>query len=106
LCDSCQFYSNNPNLVCAVHPGGVSGDKCLDYRPDVDYIFEEQWHPPGYCYYNGELIKLPEKKLTQTQQLWLLENHPCFTGVCRECGYVFPKNPQNWCKKRIKFYNF
>ena len=97
LCDSCQFYSsNNPHLVCAVHPQGVSGDNCLDYRLKSDYIFEEQWCPEGYTYYNGELIKLPEKKLTQTQQFWVLENHPLFTGFCRECGYEFPKNPQNW----------
>ncbi len=38
-CDSCQFYSNNPHLVCAVHPQGVDTHTCIDYRLNPDYIF-------------------------------------------------------------------
>ena len=53
-------------------------------------------YPPGHIYYNGELIKLPEKRLTKEQQLWLVETHPRFTGVCRECGYQFPGHPPSW----------
>jgi len=45
-CDRCQFYSNSPHLVCAVHPSGVEND-CLDYRLNPTYIFEEQWCPDG-----------------------------------------------------------
>ena len=30
-----------------------------------------------------------KKKLTKEQQLWLLNNHPIFTGVCRNCGYQY-----------------
>jgi hypothetical protein len=32
LRDRCKFYSNNPNLVCAVNPGGVDTDTCIDFR--------------------------------------------------------------------------
>lgn len=64
-CDRCQFYANNPHLVCAIHPGGVETDTCLDYRLNVDYIFNEQWCPDGYVYYDDELIKLPENGVWQ-----------------------------------------
>ncbi len=87
-CDSCQFYSNNPHLVCAIHPDGVTSMICMDYRRNPDYIEPELWCPEGYTYYDGELIKLPERK-SKELQLWILEHHPCFTGRCPECGYEY-----------------
>lgn len=95
-CDSCQFYSNNPHLVCAVHPQGVDTHTCIDYRLNPDYIFIEQWCPEGYVYYDDELIKLPEDKPDKERQLWLLNNHPAFTGSCGNCGYEYPRKPLSW----------
>ena len=94
-CDRCKFYWHNPHLICALHPSGVTKD-CADYQPDPIYEDQEQWCPVGYTYYNGELIKLPEHKPSQVEQLWLLENHPCFTGQCSRCGYSFPAHSRNW----------
>ena len=51
---------------------------------------EEQWEPEGASYYNGELILQPKQK-TREEQLWLLGNHPLFTGVCPQCKYHFPQ---------------
>lgn len=95
LCDSCQFYSQNPYLVCAVNPDGVDND-CLDYRLHPDYIPKEQWCPEGYTYYDGELIKLADNKPTRERQLWLLDNHPAFTGNCVNCGYQYPLQKSTW----------
>ena len=94
-CDRCRFYGHNPHLVCALHPSGVTKD-CADYQLDPTYEEEEQWCPEGYTYYNGELIKLPENKPSQIEQLWLLNNHPCFTGQCNRCGYHFPAHSRSW----------
>lgn len=33
-CDRCLFYGSDPQLSCAVHPSGVSGKQCLDFRED------------------------------------------------------------------------
>ncbi|WP_330203579.1 hypothetical protein [Cyanobacterium sp. Dongsha4] len=93
-CDRCQFYSNSSHIVCAVHPSGVEND-CLDYRLDPTYIFEGQWCPDGYVYYDDELIKLPDKP-NKERQLWLLDNHPAFTGVCGNCGYHYPSQSTSW----------
>ena len=68
-CDSCKFYSNNPNLVCAVNPGGVDTDTCIDYRLSPDYIFLQQWNADNYVYYDNELITVPEDKpITKGQE--------------------------------------
>ncbi len=34
-------------------------------------------------------VKTPKKKLTKEKQLWLLNNHPMFTGKCSNCGYDY-----------------
>ena len=51
---------------------------------------EEYWESEGATYYNGELILQPKQK-TREEQLWLLDNHPLFTGVCPQCKYHFPQ---------------
>ena len=96
LCDTCQFYSHDPHLVCAVHPYGVHSNDCIDYRRREDLIEEdeEQWCPTGYYWYDGELIPIEPQRLTNDERLQILDTHPLFTGVCPECGYQFPKeNP-------------
>ena len=48
-------------------------------------------------YYGGELIEPIKDKPSKDRQLWLLDNHPCFTGKCARCGYQFsPSNQNNW----------
>jgi hypothetical protein len=47
-CDHCQLYAQNPHLVCAVHPAGVEGDTCSDFRPRPGTEKEELWSPTGY----------------------------------------------------------
>jgi hypothetical protein len=86
-CESCLLYAHSPYLVCAIHPTGVSGDSCLDYRQDPNAEVEELWEPEGASYYNGELIVQPRQRWTREEQLWLLDRHPMFTGTCPQCGY-------------------
>jgi predicted RNA-binding Zn-ribbon protein involved in translation (DUF1610 family) len=31
----------------------------------------------------------PSNKSSKSRQLWLLENHPSFTGKCNNCGYDY-----------------
>ena len=93
-CDLCLFYSKNAHIICAVHPFGVDGNYCLDFRrdPKIEVEDEELWSPEGYSYYAGQLIKNPTRRLTPQQQLNIIDTHPFFTGRCPECGYEFPKD--------------
>jgi len=96
LCDTCQFYSNDPHLVCAVHPYGIHENHCLDYRCQEDLIEEDEelWSPMGYYWYDSKLIPVERQQLTTEEKLELLDTHPFFTGVCPQCAYQFPKeNP-------------
>ncbi|MHC5939004.1 hypothetical protein [Nostoc sp.] len=88
----CLFYAHNPYLVCAVHLDGVNGNSCLDFREDPNADPVELWEPEGASYYNGELILQPQHRLTQQQQLELLDTHPMFTGRCPQCGYEFDRD--------------
>jgi len=45
--------------------------------------------PVGGSFYSGELIPESHSRLTQEEQLELLEKHPLFTGRCPQCGYTF-----------------
>ena len=102
-CNRCLLYSHNPHLVCAVHPSGPSGNTCLDFREDPSAEPEELWEPEGAryiddelvierSYYNGEEIIQPPQRWTREQKLWLLDNHPMFTGKCPACAYVFGRD--------------
>ena len=122
-CESCLYYAHDSHLVCAVHPEGQNNDFCLDFQvnPDlgerkfVDFLgllqaesdrnepsgnpfalnpSEEQWEPEGATYYNGELILQPKQQRTSEEQLWLLGNHPLFTGICPQCGASFERDYQ------------
>lgn len=31
-CSGCKYYYGNRGIVCAVHPGGVESDTCLDFE--------------------------------------------------------------------------
>lgn len=102
-CDRCLLYSHNPYLVCAVHPDGVDGNSCLDFREDPNAEPVELWEPQGATYvndelviertyYNGEEIIQPPQRWTREEQLWLIDNHPLFTGKCPSCGYMFQRD--------------
>ena len=90
-CDRCLLYSHNPHLVCVVHPAGPQEDSCLDFRENPNAEPVELWEPEGASYYNGELILQPQQRLTQQQQLELLDTYPMFTGKCPQCGYEFDR---------------
>jgi hypothetical protein len=91
-CNHCLLYSHNPHLLCAVHPYGVDGNSCLDFRLNPNAEPEELWEPQGASYYNGELILQPKQHLTTEEKLQLLDTHPLFTGCCPSCDYQFPSH--------------
>jgi hypothetical protein len=102
-CDRCLLNAHDPYIVCAVHPCGVDGDSCLDFREDPNTEPDELWEPVGAkyinnqlvlerSYYNGEEIPPPPRQLTPEQQWQILETHPLFTGHCPSCGYQFPSH--------------
>jgi len=90
-CDQCQLYSLTPHLVCAIHPSGPATDECLNFASKAAATIttedEELWFP-GAASYSGELIPESHSRLTQEEQLELLEKHPLFTGRCPQCGYT------------------
>lgn len=88
-CDRCLFYPRNPQIICAIHPYGVDGDTCLDFRPNQELNEpDELWEPEGASYYNGELI-LHTPKYSREEQFRILDTHPFFTGICPNCQYDF-----------------
>lgn len=84
-CDQCVLYAHSPFLICAVHPTGVEGNACYDFRSNPAPSDLEQWEPVGASYYNGELILSPSRTHSVVEQLELLDTHPLFTGRCPEC---------------------
>lgn len=88
-CNRCLLYGHNPHLICAVHPDGVSTDRCLDFRADPKLAEAELWSPEGYSFYDGELIRFKPSRYTKEEKLEILDTHPIFTGVCPECKYRF-----------------
>jgi hypothetical protein len=55
-CERCHFNAHSPHTVCAVHPFGVDGDNCLDFREDPNVEPEELWEPEGASYIDDELV--------------------------------------------------
>jgi predicted RNA-binding Zn-ribbon protein involved in translation (DUF1610 family) len=112
MCDRCLFCAHDLYIVCAIHPNGVDGDNCLDFRPNpelegkkfVDFLGmgetyenpysneQDQWQPEGASYYNGELILQPPQRWTREEQLELIDTHPMFTGFCPQCGFTFERD--------------
>ncbi|MBD2418242.1 hypothetical protein H6G54_11110 [Anabaena cylindrica FACHB-243] len=100
-CDRCLLYAHNPYIICAVHPSGVTGDSCIDFREDSNV--EELWQLVGARYinndelvldrsfYNGVEIIQPSILIPE-QQIEILENHPLFTGFCPQCGAEFDRD--------------
>lgn len=87
-CDRCQLCAHDPHLVCAIHPEGVTGDRCLDFAIDPtlsDLEDLQQWEPVGASYYNGELILQPQQRFDLEEKLMMLDWHPLFTGRCPNC---------------------
>ena len=64
-----------------------SNHECLNPK-------EEQWEPEGATYYNGELILQPKQQRTREEQVWLLDHHPLFSGICPQCGALFERDYQ------------
>lgn len=94
-CNRCQFYSHQFYLICAVHPDGVEGSTCLDFRAESTSSTseeEELWAPDGYSYYNGELVPNP-RPLTTAEREEILSHHPLFTDVCPSCGHRYERYP-------------
>ena len=46
----------------------------------------------GASYYNGQLIRQPRQRWTREEKLWLLDNHPMFTGRCPTCDYQWARD--------------
>ncbi|MEH2378970.1 MAG: hypothetical protein V7K27_08695 [Nostoc sp.] len=46
----CLLYAHNRHIVCLVHPDGVDGDSCLDFRENPNIKPEELWQPEGASY--------------------------------------------------------
>lgn len=102
-CDRCRFYCGNPYLVCAVLPDGPDGKECHHFAPEPNAEPQELWEPEGAryidhelvierTYYNGEEIRQLPQRWTREQQLWLIDNHPMFTGLCPSCGAEFERD--------------
>lgn len=64
-CSTCQIYRND----CPVHPLGVNGDDCLDFR----------------LKYETEL----KPKLTREEQWQVFNTHPLFSGECPQCSHIY-----------------
>lgn len=47
----------------------------------------EQWQPEGAAYYNGELVLT--RGIAVSEQLFILDNHPIFTGCCPRFGSCY-----------------
>ena len=90
-CNRCLLYTPEPHLVCGVHPHGVEGDSCMDFRPNPKIEPEEPWSPEGYSWYGNELIPNKASRYTTEQQIEMLDNHPFFTGVCPNCQHQFER---------------
>lgn len=90
-CNRCYFYTRSDYYVCPVHPYGVHGDSCLDFRenPNIEPDDEELWAPEGYSFYGDELIPNKPSCYTAQEQLEILDTHPFFTGKCPQCSYQF-----------------
>jgi len=96
-CDRCQFFSGNALLPCSVHPKGVSGESCLDFREDertaqhwqeflgLDWVREGTVSSEEGGSYGGEMIRCHPFRFSDAERLELLDYHPLFTGRCPEC---------------------
>ena len=61
--------------------------RCISEEKDMKDAHEVQALPDRSSLKYQSII--PSKKLSQQRQLWLLDNHPYFTGVCSNCGYDY-----------------
>ncbi len=70
-CSSCKF-ARNP---CPVHPHGIHGDDCLDFRLKYGIEFAP--------------------KLKREEQWQILDTHPIFRGECPQCRHIYD-SINNW----------
>jgi hypothetical protein len=102
-CAQCHLNAKSPYIICAFHPEGVNGYRCLDFQEDPNAETEVLWEPVGASYiddelviersyYNGEEVPQPQQRLTREEQWEILNTHPLFTGHCPGCDYQFPSH--------------
>jgi hypothetical protein len=93
-CQYCDFYAHSAYMVCGVHPTGVEGNYCADFRvasaaamvPDDPLVwYGNRWQPQGASYYGDEPILEPVQRRSSEHRLELLDSHPLFTGRCPQC---------------------
>jgi len=76
---SVSSQCKKPLLICAFHPEGVNGHRCLDFQEDPNAKTEVLWEPVGASYiddelviersyYNGEEVPQPQQRLTREEQ--------------------------------------
>ena len=76
----------------------ANGDRCIDFRPNLNIEIEEQWSPNAYSRYGDELIPNRPRcgqalsRYSQAEPTGILNNHPFFTGVCPQCKYEFNRD--------------
>ena len=56
----------------------------------------EKGNPSKDLYYGNYLVRKVENKPSKKKQLWIVNNHPAFTGVCCNCGFQYDKHTNNW----------
>jgi hypothetical protein len=73
-CSTCKIYRNG----CPVHPQGVLGDDCLDFRLKYETGFTPQ--------------------LTKEEQWRIFNTHPIFSGKCPQCSHIYNQlsDRTNW----------
>ena len=93
-CQYCDFHAHSSYIVCGIHPTGVEGNYCVDFRAasievvvpdDLSDWCGDRWQPQGASYYGDELILEPLQRRSLEQRLELLDSHPLFTGRCPQC---------------------
>ena len=52
----------------------------------------EKGNPSNNLYYDNYLVRKVENKPSKKRQLWILDNHPAFTGICSNCGFEYEKS--------------
>ena len=52
----CLLNAKSPYIICAIHPEGVDGNSCLDFREDPNAETEMLWEPVSASYIDGELV--------------------------------------------------
>ena len=84
-------------MVCGIHPCGPTERTCEDFVAVGEDSEAEERQPLGGGYSAGDWIPQPFPALTTAEQLWLLDEHPQFTGCCPNCEMLVAEaNEGQW----------